>query len=112
MILVYVHLKYHTGCTSAERIVVIYMKFKFNRPPGFSLANLTTLICTLIRTNFLWNHVTSIYILLVNTVQYPVIMQGMLRGIYSNWEIHLIERAGEFLVASDGSSTENSLQMF
>lgn len=86
------------------------MKFKFNRPPGFLLANLATLICTLIRTNFPWNPVISIYALLVNTVQCPAIMKGMLRGIYSNWEIHLIGRAGEFLVASDGPATEKSLQ--
>lgn len=104
--------KYRTGCTSTGRTVVIYMKFKLNRPLGFLLANLTTLICTLIRTNFLWNHVTSIYVLLVNTVQCPAIMQGMLRGIYSNWEIHLIERAGECLVASDGCTTKKSLQIF
>lgn len=88
------------------------MKLKINMAPVFLLANLRTLICTLIRTNFLWNHVTSIYALLVNTVQCPDITQGMLRGIYSNRELHLIERAGEFLVAYEGSSTEKSLQIF
>lgn len=88
------------------------MKFKFNEAPVLLLANLSTLICTLIRTNLLWNRVTSIYALLVNAVQCPATEQGMLRGIYSNWELHLMERAGEFLVAQEGSSTEKHLQTF
>ena len=39
-------------------------------------------------------------------------MQSMLRGIYSYWELHMMERAGKFLVASEGSSTEKHLQIF